>query len=811
MNSLARSLSRSRCEKNEPSLAVLAPSLTRTVTIGTRPVPRAPYAKTNVRGGAPGAPPAVRNADCGGTTILGNEVPKVGAKKLTEVVCSAAAAAGIARSRIINSPYGEAAASGDAVRLKELSRRSRTRWVSHLGTREDAQLSFVGRALPVAPRESCVAALRQHITDLTTPFTTPQEHLNACRAFVSSWARRKLFKVSAPLGLPDWPNNSACIESPLSKGGAYHWVLSQSAEYPLPFEFPFDGEGARAATDARLTGWALDQFRTARSQGFKGPDGSTLTASPPAKAVCLAERGLKTRVVTVSPSYLQTLGFCIGGRLRQALKRTPEAFAPLSGAKDEEILGHFTGCEATVISTDLTRASDLLPLDLCQAVVDGLEDSGRFSELELELLRVLTGPQHLFYPDLGVSRESCRGILMGLPTTWSILSLIHLYWVDVGRRASRLAVHSARTRGLICGDDALLALNGAGASAYAECVRACGGEVSAGKHYESREGPVRRAVFLERLFEFTVTGGKLGPGIRVPAIPLKGLTADVLPRSFSEGRNIRCHSPGIRMLVVLDSLWGQSPANHGPLRLFVKNMHPWLPKYASEVLELSPGLPLHLGGYCFGDPATLTEEQVSDAKKIQASGRSVLTSIKRDIDPLWRMASLDSQAGREWSQASGECIWYGPQPVGHLPPLPVPELGETWTLVDDDHRAVVTTTQMYRQYASFGMGRDRLKGGSGSLTLRATDFVRARKRSIAASPGESPWPLGTRMTPPLSAWRASDAGPADRRVYGVSWFESSHTSSCPLMARFWQERGFGGPSERFRFLGSGSGPSSSSA
>jgi len=55
------------------------------------------------------------------------------------------------------------------------------------------------------------------------------------------------------------------------------------------------------------------------------------------------------------------------------------------------------GHAETLVSTDLTRATDLLPLDLVAAVVDGLEASGRMSELEVEILRALSGPQLLHY------------------------------------------------------------------------------------------------------------------------------------------------------------------------------------------------------------------------------------------------------------------------------------------------------------------------------------------------------------------------------------------------------------------------------
>ena len=45
-----------------------------------------------------------------------------------------------------------------------------------------------------------------------------------------------------------------------------------------------------------------------------------------------------------------------------------------------------------LVSTDLTRATDLLPLDLASALIDGLGDSGKFSDLEIQILKDLHGP-----------------------------------------------------------------------------------------------------------------------------------------------------------------------------------------------------------------------------------------------------------------------------------------------------------------------------------------------------------------------------------------------------------------------------------
>ena len=107
----------------------------------------------------------------------------------------------------------------------------------------------------------------------------------------------------------------------------------------------------------------------------------------------LAERGVKTRVVTTGPAYAQVLGHAVRKRLFKALLHTPGTLAPLKGASDDKIISGLIGGHGDVlVSTDLTRATDLLPLDLVEAIIDGLQASGRLSELELRILRHLHGP-----------------------------------------------------------------------------------------------------------------------------------------------------------------------------------------------------------------------------------------------------------------------------------------------------------------------------------------------------------------------------------------------------------------------------------
>lgn len=84
-----------------------------------------------------------------------------------------------------------------------------------------------------------------------------------------------------------------------------------------------------------------------------------------------------------------------------------------------------------VLSADLTSATDLFPLDLVRAVVSGLlkaRGGSRAAKLIPdhfgEVFRRLTGQQDLQWPSLGKGCLTQRGILMGLPTTWTLLNLV---------------------------------------------------------------------------------------------------------------------------------------------------------------------------------------------------------------------------------------------------------------------------------------------------------------------------------------------------------------------------------------------------
>jgi hypothetical protein len=496
--------------------------------------------------------------------------------------------------------------------------------------------------------------------------------------------------------------------------------------------------------------------------------------------------------VTVGPAWSQVLGHAVRKRLLLALKSCPGTFAPLTGASDEELIKLFVGGHSeTLVSTDLTRATDLLPLDLVGAIVDGLAESGRMSSLEIEILRALSGPQVLNYGKEQVT--SSRGVLMGLPTSWCLLSIVHLWWLDEVRRTSGPGVERRAHRGSICGDDALLATTAKGADRYREIVALSGGSPSEGKHYEclGKKGNLR-GVFLEKLLEFDHDKGFIRAGVINGAIPVKGLTSRSLPRQFFGTTPIRCDSFALVQLMVLDTL-GARPSAGAACWNYIQTRVPWLGRYGRIVLGLAPGHPLALGGYRF---AKRTPEGDALAKLVRDQGTSFTTAVRRESDPDWRTAHQWCGQGRQLAVDEGELVDVGllpPASSGFVGPLQrgvvrLPE-GE-WLIKLEEEREMATMIGMFCQVKAFSERKSEV------FQVRSKDLarkLRRMRREGALHPVDLPIDGNERLRR-LIAWKVLQEGDTER---GTSWLADSSLPRCQAVgavARSHQSLGLQAPS-----------------
>ncbi|UHK02996.1 MAG: RNA-dependent RNA polymerase [Hangzhou narnavirus 3] len=692
----------------------------------SRPVIAGDWGRRVLQGAGPGGNPHPEGGvpETGAPAISSDEASGLAERA---VLC-AYAAAGVSSARAKASVMFAAAQKGQLKLLKQLSSEARDRWING-GDRLDAQLSFVGRALPRADRTATRSAILQHREDMTSSFTTDPGTLACAREFAGRWAAKHLARPREPLSEASWPSGSSCVERSTSKGGLLNYMLEQIQSVDLTEHPDLSPLGQRTGMLAKMTAWSL---RAAEESNW----------TPRHRVTCLAERGLKTRVVTVGAAWAQVLGHSVRKRLLRALRSDAGAYAPLKGARDEELSELFVGGYGnTVVSTDLTRASDLLPFDLLSSMIDGLEDSGRLSFLEIKVLRALSGPQVLFYGKEEV--VSSRGSLMGLPTTWVLLSLVHLFWLDDVRRFGTYrnnAIQVSMTRYSICGDDALLCTRWAAAERYKEMVRLCGGAPSLGKHFESRGwvgGEVkRRGVFLEKLLEFDCCGTKaatIRSMTRCPVLPLRGITSPNPPANLFADQLVRCTSTGIVAVLAIDSMYHDiGPSCLPAVRELVSRRFSWLERFARERLRLVPGVPLRRGGCVFSSK----ERTPADEKFLEFLDRHPLFSVglalSQDLDPVWRLAESMSLEGDDTPVATGEVLDLGVvEPLafhqeGPLLPTQV-RLPEYSQVVTDRERVLQAATLAYAQLKPL------LPRPHEVRRLRASDFVRARTKAIRAA------------------------------------------------------------------------------
>jgi len=525
--------------------------------------------------------------------------------------------------------------------VKKQAAVARAGWIMRGNRNDVAQYSYAGRALPEGTLADAEAALRRHHADMSTPWKTPGALLLAARTFAKNWANRYLASQKR-LSKPDLPTRSACSESTLREGGLRGFVAGLG-RHP-------DAEVHRSQLSTELPAQDVESLLEDLSYVYHARD-LLQRGHPPSVAVALRERGLKIRVITKSSAALHLVGHIVRKRLLDGLRRDPRSASPLVGVTDEMIKKELLGAlGAVLVSSDLTRASDLLPHDLMAAITDGLEASSRFTPLEIDALRLLTGSQAIKYPaELGLADvQSVRGILMGLPTTWAMLSLTHLFWWDQATRQASVVTRcplsklAPQTKVLICGDDAVAACPSAVADRYGSVLTACGGEKSAGKHFDCRQTP-RRFVFLERLFTVQLDASDHVTSVhREPCVPLRGLVRPSVPDAFLEHGSALYVPEFVKQLYAIDTLVREFPALSERLLRYTR-ARPHLAHQAAA-LGLRRGLPLALGGD--GLPVgqhTAGEQQQFDTWRKRAEILSCTQGfpalLRGIVDPLWCLAS----------------------------------------------------------------------------------------------------------------------------------------------------------------------------
>lgn len=412
-----------------------------------------------------------------------------------------------------------------------------------------AQLSMAKRALPTPSGRDVRKAVRAHFQSLTTPYESDPAYLGRAAAFAERWARRYLRPGPLPLANS---SESACWERTRKEGGQRAALEAQR------FALAGTASARREEREVDYVSWAVagslhrDLGEVAQETTFAAEYRRAYRevcsmGLAPAKVEVVEELGLKARIVTKSPVSLTTLAHQARRRLLNGLRRTPEIGLLLCGDV-RGALKRFEGATGQILSSDFRAATDLLPLDLCTAVVEGVLRSGCFTTAEAVALAHAIAPMEGYWPTYvldgayrpasavrtarGVRARTCRGVLMGLPTSWSILNLCHLFWWHEAQAG--LSPDARRMCRFACfGDDALVVAPPDVLDAYEQACTRGGMELSPGKHART----LARGVFLENLVEIS------GPRGHTRPVFLEAGGVDSLQRRYrtdwASGREVR--------------------------------------------------------------------------------------------------------------------------------------------------------------------------------------------------------------------------------------------------------------------------------
>nr|WAK75235.1 MAG: RNA-dependent RNA polymerase [Erysiphe necator associated narnavirus 6] len=360
---------------------------------------------------------------------------------------------------------------------------------------------------------------------MTTPFRTSPNLISNLRGFAMAFATRHLKKED--LREEVVPTPSASLDSSRKEGGCREEVRRMFMRWLI--ECPTDVVPHDAWNQAIFSSEWLDPSEVyglrraqatshvARAAAYKTAAAETLEH----RVLTVPERGWKRRVVSAPPAFATVAGTVLNRAMLRGVRRYGPCAMFLRGDRKgavEQAVSHASvGCR--FVSTDLTAATDRLPLDLIRAVVDGLCDGwSGLPPVWAEALYALTGTQTLRYP-WGQTIQSESGVLMGLGPSWPIMSIIHAWWVELA--ASRVGIPRsvARRTTAIGGDDLLGAWPPRLEESYRRLVLETNGKPSKGKDFSSDTS----GNFTEMTFWVVGEAGGT-PQIRwSAAIPTKGI------------------------------------------------------------------------------------------------------------------------------------------------------------------------------------------------------------------------------------------------------------------------------------------------
>jgi len=323
---------------------------------------------------------------------------------------------------------------------------------------------------------------------------------------------------------------------------------------------------------------------------------------PRCRQVPVEERGFKTRVATPLEAPFRYLLGVVNNGLLSVLECMPEVTSALKGRPAEKLdwsRGKRRNC---VLSADLKSATDHFPQDLMLDAIDELTKCWP-GEIRALALRAV-GPHTITHHDGKRVTTTCRGILMGSPVSWPLLS-IYSAWLHFESGSDGWFG--------VCGDDYIGCHTRETLRKYNSVRSLTGAVPSPGKDLVSFQSV---GDFAEALV--TVARGRVHPTLSVRAV-----LADSKPgrASWSQGPEV---SEALGFL-------GLSPLISGRIcRSIHKSSYQQLRR-----IKVDPSAPRWCGGAGF--PGIPHHSSYIAARRIVSQDSKTVTSWVASFESLWSL------------------------------------------------------------------------------------------------------------------------------------------------------------------------------
>jgi hypothetical protein len=217
---------------------------------------------------------------------------------------------------------------------------------------------------------------------------------------------------------------------------------------------------------------------------------------PNIRQVVISERGMKARIVTPVESCVAYVSMFLNSGLISVLETDPRMSPSVDTIQRCESFG-LPRLGEVYRSADLSRATDLMPHRLCAALARGISKGLGFSPFLTCAMSLCSGKFWLHLRD-GPPVLVTAGTLMGVGTSWPLLSLYNLWCWESAWKVTPYRDVALRNRVRIVGDDLGGLAPRVVSDEYTRLLESSGAKTSYGKDFVSSQG----LVMVEEIFTF---------------------------------------------------------------------------------------------------------------------------------------------------------------------------------------------------------------------------------------------------------------------------------------------------------------------